>query len=83
VSTGDLASNVMPSGELSATVAEIVIVVLQVDCPKKKIIFPWIVTIYLLERRFDSKILKKHFRMDEKYKLSHQNQVSCHFIFVF
>ncbi|KAM0885336.1 hypothetical protein ACQ4PT_030417 [Festuca glaucescens] len=73
VSTGDLASSVMPSGELSATVAEIGIAVLQVDCPKKKIIFPWIVTVYLLERRFDSKILKKHFRMDEKYKLSHQN----------
>ncbi|KAM0910746.1 hypothetical protein ACQ4PT_013941 [Festuca glaucescens] len=76
VSTGDLASSVMPSGELSATVAEIGIAVLLVDCPKKKIIFPWIVTVYLLERRFDSKILKKHFRMDEKYKLSHQNLLS-------
>ncbi|KAM0918082.1 hypothetical protein ACQ4PT_009056 [Festuca glaucescens] len=40
VSTGDLASSVMPSGELSSTVAEIGIAVLQVDCPKKKIIFP-------------------------------------------
>jgi hypothetical protein len=40
VSTGDLAISVMPSGELSSTVAEIGIVVLQVECPKKKIIFP-------------------------------------------
>ncbi|KAM0926633.1 hypothetical protein ACQ4PT_003638 [Festuca glaucescens] len=76
VSTSDLASSVMPSGELSSTVAEIGIVVLQVDCQKKKIIFPWIVTVYLLERKFDSKLLKKHFRMDEKYKLSHQNLLS-------
>jgi hypothetical protein len=76
VSTGDLASSVMPSGELSTTVAEIGIVVLQVDCPKKKIIFPWIVTVYLLERRFNSRILQKHFRMDDKYKLSHQNLVN-------
>jgi hypothetical protein len=75
VSTGDLASSVMPSGEMSTTVAEIGIAVLQVDCPKNKIIFPWIVTVYLLERRFDSRILKKHFRMDANYKLSHQNLV--------
>jgi hypothetical protein len=49
VSTSYLASSVMPSGELSSTVAEIWIVVLQVDCPKKKIIFPSIVIVYLLE----------------------------------
>uniref|UniRef100_A0ACD5YSR8 Uncharacterized protein n=1 Tax=Avena sativa TaxID=4498 RepID=A0ACD5YSR8_AVESA len=76
VYTGDLASSVMPSGQLSSTVAEVGIAVLQKECPVKKIIFPWIVTVYLLENKFDSKILRKHFRRDEKYKLSHQNLLS-------
>jgi hypothetical protein len=65
----------MPSGELSTTVAEIGIAVLQDVCPVKKIIFPWIVTVYLLEQKFNSKILHKHFRRDVKYKLSHNNIV--------
>ncbi|KAM0825705.1 hypothetical protein ACQ4PT_069377 [Festuca glaucescens] len=72
----DLADSVMPDGELSSTVARIGISVIQQECPKKKIIFPWIVTVYLLERKFDSNVLRKHFRRDDNYKLSHQNLLS-------
>ena len=76
INIGDLADSVMPTGEMSATVAEIGIVVLQGNCQNNKLIFPWIVTVYLLEKKFDSRIIQHHFRRDEKYKLSHKNIVS-------
>jgi hypothetical protein len=69
----------MPTGELSGTVAEVGISVLQHECRSRKIIFPWIVIVYLLERKFDSNVLRKHFRRDDKYKLSHQNMVLLFF----
>jgi hypothetical protein len=81
VHTGDLASSVMPTRELSGTVAEVGISVLQHECGSRKIIFPWIVTVYLLERKFDSNVLRKHFRRDDKYKLSHQNMVLLYFFY--
>jgi hypothetical protein len=65
----------MPTRELSGTVPEVGISVLQHECGSRKIIFPWIVIVYLHERKFDSNVLRKHFRRDDKYKLSHQNMV--------
>jgi hypothetical protein len=49
VNTGELASSVMPDGELSNTVCDIGISVLQDTFPPNKVIFPYLVTKYLME----------------------------------
>ena len=84
VTTSELADSVKPDGELSNTVVEIGVYVLQQSCrDNSKVIFPWIATSYLLDHNFHSNVLKKHFRKDDKYKLSHKNLVrSCSFIFL-
>ena len=82
VTTKDLAESVMPSGKLSNSVAEIGISVLQDSCQNKKINFPWILTVKLLEKNFDSRIVQQHFRRDNKYILSHQNVVRLFFLLV-
>ena len=79
VTAGDLADSVMPTGELSNTVAEIGISVLQEGCDSKKIIFPGILTVHLLEHNFKSRVVQNNFRRDNKYKLSHKDVV-CFFI---
>ena len=83
VTAGELADSVKPDGELSNTVVEIGVYVLQQSCrDNSKVIFPWIATSYLLDHNFHSNVLKKHFRKDDKYKLSHKNLVrSCPFNF--
>ena len=85
VTTGELAESMMPGGELSATVADIGISVLREKMGEKKVIFPFIVMAYLLDRKFTSNVLKKHFRKDRLYKLSHKHMVCplCTFLGVF
>ena len=80
VTAGELAGSVRPEGLLSNTVVEIGVSVLQQSCGDKKVIFPWIATSYLLDRNFNSNVLKKHFRRDEKYKLSHKKMVSLYIL---
>ena len=75
VSTGELAGSMKLGGKLSNTVAEIGISVLRDSCPDSKIIFPWIVTSYLLDRKFHTNVLKNFFRRDAFYKLSHKRLV--------
>ena len=81
VTAGELAESMMPGGEISGTVADIGISVLRENMGEKKVIFPFIVTAYLLDRKFESNVLKKHFRKDNLYKLSHKDMVcrSCTF----
>ncbi|KAM0895068.1 hypothetical protein ACQ4PT_024057 [Festuca glaucescens] len=43
---------------------------------EKKVILPYIVTKYLMEHKFNSKIVQNYFRKDEKYKLSHKDLLS-------
>ena len=66
-----------PRAELSNTVAEIGICYLQDFVSSNKIVFPWILSVYLLSRKFDKKVVQKHFRRDDKYKLSHFDLVSA------
>ncbi|KAM0875219.1 hypothetical protein ACQ4PT_036911 [Festuca glaucescens] len=73
VNTGELAGSMKPGGELSNTVCDIAISVMQYSCLDKKGHFPHIVTKYLLDRKFDARILRKHFRKDSSYKLSHKD----------
>ena len=75
VTTGELAGSMKPGGKLSNTVAEIGISVLRDSCPDSKIIFPWIVTSYLIDRKFHTNVLKNFFRRDAFYKLSHKRLV--------
>ncbi|KAM0881813.1 hypothetical protein ACQ4PT_032705 [Festuca glaucescens] len=70
VNTWELVDCVKPGGELSNNICDIAISVLQESCPEKKVIFPYIVTKYLMEHKFNSKIVQNYFRKDEKYKLS-------------
>ncbi|KAM0904107.1 hypothetical protein ACQ4PT_018221 [Festuca glaucescens] len=76
VNTWELADCVKPGEELSNTICDIAISVLQESCPEKKVIFPYIVTKYLMEHKFNSKIVQNYFRKDEKYKLSHKDLIS-------
>ncbi|KAM0861889.1 hypothetical protein ACQ4PT_045604 [Festuca glaucescens] len=76
VNTSELAGSMKPSGELSNTVCDIAISVLQDSCSDKKVIFPHIVMKYLLDHKFDARILCKHFRKDSSYKLSHKDLLS-------
>ncbi|KAM0903940.1 hypothetical protein ACQ4PT_018337 [Festuca glaucescens] len=76
VNTWELVDCVKPDGELSNTICDIAISVLQESCPEKKVIFPYIVTKYLMEHKFNSKIVQNYFRKDEKYKLSHKDLLS-------
>ena len=75
VTTGELADSMKPGGELSNTVVDIGISVLRECSGEKKVIFPYIVTAYLLERKFNTNVLKKHFRRDISYQLSHKDLV--------
>ena len=75
VTTGDLADSIMPAGELSNTVVEIGISVLQESCDTKKIIFPYILTEHLLQHKFESRVVQQNFRRDGKYKLNHKDLV--------
>ena len=75
VTTGDLAESMKPGGQLSASVADIGINVLRDSCEPNKVIFPFIVTAYLLQRKFSTNALKNHFRKDPSYKLSHKDLV--------
>ena len=72
VTTGNLAESMKPGGQLSASVADIGINVLRDSCEPNKVIFPFIVTAYLLQRKFNTIALKNHFRKDPSYKLSHR-----------
>ena len=83
VTTGELAASMKPDGKLSNTVAEIGISVLQRCCADSKIIFPWIVTSYLLDRKFHTNVLKNYFRRDGLYKLSHKRLVQYHLHHIF
>ena len=75
MNTWELADCVRPDGQLSNTICDIAISVLQESCPEKKVIFPYIVTKYLMENKFNSKLVQQYFRKDEKYKLSHKDLV--------
>ena len=80
VTTGELAGSMKPGGKLSNTVAEIGIAVLRESCPDNKIIFPWIVTSYLIDKKFHTNVLKNSFRRDASYKLSHKRLVKLFFV---
>jgi hypothetical protein len=75
VNTCELASSFMADGELSNTVCDIGISVLQDTCPTNEVIFPYLVTKYLMEGNFNSNLVRRSFRRDEKYKLSHKDLV--------
>jgi hypothetical protein len=75
VNTGELASSFMSDGELSNTVCDIGISVLQDTCPTNKDIFPYLVTKYLMKGNFNSNLVRRSFRRDDKYKLSHKDMV--------
>jgi hypothetical protein len=70
VNTGELASSFMPDGELSKTVCDIGISVLQDTCPPNKFIFPYLVTKYLMEGNFKSTLVRKSFRRDDNISLA-------------
>ncbi|KAM0921420.1 hypothetical protein ACQ4PT_006870 [Festuca glaucescens] len=76
VNTGELAGSMKPGGKLTNTVCDIAISVLQDSCSDKKVIFSHIVTKYLLDRKFNAHILRKHFRKDSSYKLRHKDLLS-------
>ncbi|KAM0897327.1 hypothetical protein ACQ4PT_022632 [Festuca glaucescens] len=76
VNTWELADCVKPDGELSNTICDIAISGLQESCPDKKVIFPYIFTKYLMEHKFNSKIVQKYLRKDDKYKLNHKDLLS-------
>jgi hypothetical protein len=82
VNTSELASSFMPDGELSNTVCDIGISILQDTCPNNKVIFPYLVTKYLMEGNFNSNMVRRSFRRDDKYKLSHKDLV-CYCLFLF
>lgn len=73
--TGELADSMKPNGELSNTVCDIGVAVLQHTCPDNKVIFPFIITKYLLDQKFSASVVRMHFRKDQLYKLSHKDLV--------
>jgi hypothetical protein len=87
VNTGELAGSVMPHGELSNTVCDIGISVLQESCPPNKVIFPYLVTRNLLDGNFKTNLVRRYFRRDVEYKLSHKDLVcyclSCFLVYHF
>ncbi|KAM0851177.1 hypothetical protein ACQ4PT_052596 [Festuca glaucescens] len=76
VTTSELADSMRPDGQLSNMVCDIGVAVLQDSCPDNMVIFPFIVTKYLMDHKFNSNVLRKHFRKDESYKLSHKDLLS-------
>ena len=76
VYTYDFADSVKPGGELSNNMCDLAISVLQDTCPPDKVIFQHLVTKYLLEGNFNANLVKRAFRRDQKYALSHKNLVS-------
>ena len=58
VSFGELADTVMPDGHLSNTCAEIGIRCLSTMCSPKKTIFPWVLSVYLLQHNFSSPFVR-------------------------
>jgi hypothetical protein len=83
VTTSDFAGSVMPYGELSNNMCDLAISVLQDTCPPNKVIFPYLVTKYLMEGKFNATLLRRAFRRDDKYKLSHKDLVCGCFAFRF
>ena len=71
----DLGDSVRPDGELSNNMCDLAIYVLQDTCPPNKVIFPHLVTKYLLEGNFNATLVKRAFRRDQKYILSHKDLV--------
>ena len=71
----DLSESVRPEGELSNNMCDLAISVLQDSCPPNKVIFPHLVTKYLLEGNFNATLVKRAFRRDQKYILSHKDLV--------
>ena len=71
----DVAESVRPEGELSNNMCDLAISVLQDSCPPNKVIFPHLVTKYLLEGNFNATLVKRAFRRDQKYILSHKDLV--------
>ena len=71
----DLAESVRPEGELSNNMCDLAISVLQDSCPPNKVIFLHLVTKYLLEGNFNATLVKRAFRRDQKYILSHKDLV--------
>jgi hypothetical protein len=82
VNTGELASSVMPDGELSNTVCDIRMSVLQDTCPPNKVICPYLMTKYLMEGNFKSNLVRRSFRRDDKYKLSPKDLVCYYLLFL-
>ena len=78
VTLEELANCVIEGGQVSNNIAELHIRTLSDSVPPGKIIFPWLLSVYLLIPDMTSKFLIKHFRRDVNYILSHQNQV--HFL---
>ena len=76
VYTYDFADSVKPGGELSNNMCDLAISMLQDTCPPDKVIFQHLVTKYLLEGNFNANLVKRAFRRDQKYALSHKNLVS-------
>ena len=75
VTLGELANCVKGVGQLSTSIAELHVRVLQYKETPNRLIFPWVLSVYLLIGDFKSKCLLKYFRRDKSYILSHQDQV--------
>ena len=83
VNTYDFADSVKPGGELSNNMCDLAVSVLQDTCPSDKVIFPHLVTKYLLDGNFNATLVKRAFRRDDKCILSHKNLVSSCFLCFF
>ena len=81
VTLGELANCVREIGQVSTSIAELHVRVLQYLHLPNKIIFPWLLSVYLLVGDFSSKSVLHHFRRDQRYILSHQNEVLVVFYF--
>ncbi|KAM0874591.1 hypothetical protein ACQ4PT_037302 [Festuca glaucescens] len=76
VTTSELADSMKPNGLLSNTVCDIGVAILQHTCPDNKVIFPFIITKYLMDHKFNASAVRRHFRKDQSYKLSHKDLLS-------
>ena len=75
ITLGELANCVKGVGQLSTSIAELHVRFLQYKETPNRLIFPWVLSVYLLIGDFKSKCLLKYFRRDKFYILSHQDQV--------
>lgn len=75
VTLGELADCVRKMGQVSTSIIELHVRVLQYLEMPDKIIFPWSLSVYLLVGDFKCKSVMHHFRRDQHYILSHQNEL--------